>query len=118
MQLHSKGLLLKLRGLEDRAEAEGLAGSELGLLRSELEEPEEGEYYWTDLIGLTVLDSEGREVGRVANLFDSGAHDILVVRAGDREVLIPAIPEMVAEVDLEAGLLRIEPLEGLIPDAD
>jgi 16S rRNA processing protein RimM len=101
-----KGLLVDLEGVGIRREADALRGAELVLDRSELDELDEGEFYVGDLIGLTVLDEAGRELGTVAETFETPAHEVLVVRSGDRSVAdlyIPFTHEHVPEVSLEDG---------------
>ena len=88
----------------------GLLGAEIRILRSALPKAKRGEYYWTDLEGLAVRNTEGVEFGRVSHLFATGANDVLVARAGDgRERLIPFVTgQVVREVDLDAGSILVE----------
>ena len=65
---HGKGVAAWLEGCEDRDRAQALAGATVAVRRAELPEPGEGEYYWADLIGLTVVSAAGQELGRVAAL--------------------------------------------------
>ena len=67
-----------------------------------------GEYYWADLVGLRVETVDGVELGRIEQLFETGSNDVIVVQ-GDRERLVPYIWEQVVrEVDLEAGVMRVD----------
>lgn len=100
-----KGLIARLEGVGDRDAAERLAGREIAVPRSCLPAAEEDEYYWFDLVGLGVRTPDGRELGRVERLLETGANDVLVVRGEDRERLVPFIESVVQEVDLEAGRL-------------
>lgn len=105
---HGKGLIAKLRGCDDRDAAAAWVGAEIAIRRSQLEALEPGEYYWTDLIGLRVLGTDGTEYGVVAQLLETGANDVLVVK-GDRERLIPFVLEqVVTRIDLEKGELRVD----------
>jgi 16S rRNA processing protein RimM len=98
----------KGRRVTDRDEAMKLRGSEIAVQRSDLPPPAPGEYYWTDLIGLDVLDLEGASLGRVKELMETGANDVLVVQ-GDRERLIPFVKgPIVKEVDLEKGRIQVD----------
>ena len=110
----SKGFLLDLEGVKSRADAKALGGEELLLDRKELDVPEEGEYYVTDLVGLTAVDDAGEVVGKVMDTFETAAHEILVVREEvDRQDLyLPFTLEHVPEVDLLAGQVLIRPPEG------
>ncbi len=105
---HGKGVAARLGGCEVRERAQALAGATVAVRRDQLPDPGEGEYYWADLIGLAVVDTEGRELGQVVDLIATGANDVLVVQ-GDRERLIPFLPErVVLEVDLAAKRVRVE----------
>jgi len=102
------GLLARLDGVTDRDAAAALRGAEVALKRSQLPEPEAGEYYWSDLEGLVVEAANGMSLGRVERLIATGAHDVMVVR-GERERLIPfAIGEVVVDVDLAAARIRVD----------
>ena len=109
-----RGWILRLGGMRDRGEAEALAKSELIVRRDRLPELLDDEFYYHDLEGLAVLDTERRPLGQVVEVFDNGANEVLVVRHGEREVLLPFIDEIVVEVDLEAQELILDPLEGLL----
>lgn len=112
---HKGAFIMTLAGVADRDEAQALVGAELVLAPSELPALEEDEYYWFQLIGLRVLTAGGEELGRVAQLMSTGAGaDVLVVRRGQRELLIPATPEVVKAVRLAEGTMIIEPPEGLL----
>ncbi len=111
--------LLTLSDCTSRDQAEGLAGQELWVRRSEMPEVDEDEFYLQDLEGLRVVEyvegrRDGRVIGRITGILETGAHDILVVRDGTREYLIPvqsgfivSIGDDEVEVDLPPGLLEI-----------
>ena len=100
-------LLAKLKGIDDRNQATNLLGAEIAIEPSQLESLSEGEYYWAELIGLRVLDLQGRELGVVDHLLETGAHDVLVLQ-GTPEILIPFVTgPIVKTVDVEAGYLRV-----------
>ncbi|MDX1593745.1 MAG: ribosome maturation factor RimM [Gammaproteobacteria bacterium] len=104
---HGKGLVVHLAGCEDRDQAASLAGAEIAVPRSALAELGDDEYYWADLVGLSVVTHEGEELGVVDHLIETGANDVLVVR-GDRERLIPFTPgHAVLDVDLERKRLTV-----------
>ena len=105
---HGKGIVVRLRGIEDRDAAAELLGSEIGVDRDTLPEPEDGRYYWADLEGLTVVGRDGTELGKVAYLMATGANDVLVVD-GPVERLIPFVPEtVILDVDLAHGVIRVD----------
>lgn len=111
---HSDKFLVALDKFDNIDQVLELVGSELCLLRSQLPEPEEDEYYWCDLIGLAVETSEGESLGKIAEIFETGSSDIYVVRGGKREYLIPAIGDVIKSVDLKGGKVVITPLDGLL----
>ena len=108
------GVLLKLAGIGDRDQADALRGEPVWADRAQLPPPADDELFVADLIGLAVFDAAGHELGRVSASFDSGAHEILVVRNGTREFLLPLIAPIVTGVDLERGRIDCDPPEGLI----
>jgi 16S rRNA processing protein RimM len=105
---HGKGIVVRLQGIEDRDAAAELLGSDIGVDRDALPEAEDGQYYWADLEGLTVVHRDGTELGKVAYLMATGANDVLVVD-GPVERLIPFVPEtVILDVDLAAGVIRVD----------
>jgi len=108
-------LLLKLRGVDEIAEAQKLRGRILMVPGEELGDLGEGRYYHFQLIGMEVVTSDGRALGRISEILETGANDVYVVRdEAGREVLLPAIKSVVKEVDTSAGRMTVELLPGLI----
>ena len=67
------------------------------------------EYYWTDLEGLRVRDRDGTVIGTVAYLLETGANDVLVVRDGEREILVPFVTgDVIKQVDLADGVIDVD----------
>lgn len=99
-----------LESIEDRDAAEEWVGAEIAVERSSLPEPGEGEFYWADLIGLEVRDSRGERLGRVGQMLETGAHDVMVVERGEGEdLLIPfVIDRIVKAVRLEEGCIVVD----------
>jgi len=107
-QAQGKGVVAKLAGFDDRDQAAALIGTDIAIRREQLPKLKPGEYYWTDLEGLRVVNLEGIDLGVVSHLFETGANDVLVVQ-GDRERLIPYTRgEAVREVDLQAGRIVVD----------
>lgn len=112
---HGKGWVARLEGVEDRNAAEALRGLEIVVDRSLLPEPGEGQYYWTDLAGLLVENQDGRVLGRIDHLLETGSADVMVIvsdaASGGRQerCLIPFVMgQTVTEVDLDAGRLLVD----------
>jgi 16S rRNA processing protein RimM len=105
--VHGDGLIAKLAGIDDRDQAFALRGREIAVNREELPEAAENEYYWNDLIGLTVVNREGVELGQVTKLMETGSHDVLVVK-GEKEHLIPFADAYVTKVDLPGKRIEVD----------
>ena len=109
-----KGFLIDFEYVENRGQADSLKGQEILLDRSELDAPEAGEFYVGDLIGLAAVTGSGEELGTVQETFETGAHEVLVIRGegpGAVERYVPFTLEHVPEVDLEEGRIVVHPPE-------
>ena len=106
-EVHSKGPVAKLAGIDDRDAADALRGAEVAVTREDLGEAEEGTLYWVDLVGLEVVNGEGEALGKVDGLFETGETSVMVVK-GERERLIPFIPDYVRQVDRGAGRITVD----------
>lgn len=113
---HSGKMLLSLDGYDSITQAETLVGYELLLQREQLPPPDDDEYYWHDLLGLTVVTSDGVALGTIADILETGANDVYLVRnqATRHEYMIPAIASVISSVNLQSGTMLITPLEGLL----
>ena len=76
--------------------------------RSSLPRQSEDEYYWSDLIGLAVVNEEGMRLGTVANLLETGANQVLSVKGDDGEILIPFVATAIKQVDLQNRLIKVD----------
>ncbi len=103
-KLHSGTLLAKLAGIDTPEAAQKLKGRAVVIPRPEAGE---GRYYWTDLVGLEVVNEQGVVLGEVRRMFSNGAHDVMEV-AGDRERLLPFVPAYVKQVDLPNRRIEVE----------
>ena len=114
IRVHGQRLLLTLKGIENREQADALKGAWVYLPAEVLPPIEEDEYYWHQAIGAKVLLENGEEIGRIKEVSNAGAHDLwLIADAEGKEALVPVIDEVVLEMELERGLVVIKPLEGL-----
>lgn len=106
------GWVAKLVGVEDRNAAERLVGHFVGAPRDALPATGRNEYYWADLVGLTVVNEKQEMLGRVTELIESGAHAVVVVQEGEGEAakrrLLPFVGQVVKEVDVPAGEMRVD----------
>lgn len=107
--------IVKFEEVEDRTAADELRGLDAYAEEDELPELEEGEVFLHDLVGLRVETEEGEPIGEVVDVVRLPAHDAFVIHRPDGgEVLIPDVEEFVVSLDLDAELLRISPIEGLL----
>ena len=111
---HKNTFLLTLKGLDTLTEAEEYKGATLFIKRDTLVREDKNEYYWVELIGLKVYLETGEYMGTIHRIVQTGANDVYVVRDGEKEVLIPAIHDVVKEVDLDDGTMIIAEMEGLL----
>ena len=111
---HAGAFIVGLADFTDINQVLFLNGFELCLKLSHLPVTGEDEYYWRDLIGLTVQTDQGREVGILVDIFETGSSDIYVVRGDSKEYLIPAIADVIAQVDIPGKKMIITPLDGLL----
>ena len=107
-----RSVILKLRGLETRNEAEALRGAELTVPQP-TELKEDNVYYVHDLIGLAVFDTQGEPLGRLANVFNTGSTDVYVVEGARGELLLPALDDIVTEIDVADGRMIVDVPEGI-----
>jgi len=113
---HGKGWVVRLEGVADRTSAEALRGMDISVPRASLPQLEGDSYYWTDLEGLQVLDSQGQPLGRIDHMLATGAADVMVVICDvgqasglEQRQLVPfLVGETVLKVDLDAGLVTID----------
>lgn len=111
---YRRGLLVKFRGYEDRTAVERLSGRYLLAPIEHLEPLEDGELYYHQLIGLEVVTTEGRLVGRVREVYETEPAHLLEVKGEEGAHLIPLSERVVKHVDLAAGRVLIEPPPGLL----
>jgi len=104
---HGKSVIAKLEGIDDRDQATGLLNCSIGVRRNDLPEPDAGHYYFSDLEGLRVVHRDGRDLGRVAYVLETGANDVLVT-AGDQERLIPFVGTVILDVNIAEGVIQVD----------
>jgi 16S rRNA processing protein RimM len=112
---HKNQVLLWLEGVNTRSRAEELAGLHVLGDRRRFPKLPPGEYYWFQVLGLPVVnETDGALLGYLDHIMPTPGHDVYVVRQGEREILLPAVAEVIVEIDLEEGVIKALPPEGLL----
>jgi 16S rRNA processing protein RimM len=109
----NKFFLLKLESVDSREQAERYRGSNIYIKKGRLSRQSD-EFFWFELIGLPVYLETGTRVGVIRHIVPAPGHDIFVVQEGEKEILIPAVHDVVKEVDLENGKVVITGMEDLL----
>ena len=119
-KVHNDVLVVKLKGIDDRDAAMACKGKQIAVPRSQLPEPEDDAYYWSDLIGLRVKNKQAVDFGCIVDVFETGANDVIVVHAeatgpeGEQakskpqERLLPFVADVVLEVDLPNKTMLVD----------
>ena len=107
---------LWLEGLAGHERADLWRGAHLSLPESAIQPLPEGEFYWREIIGLRARRAAGREVGWIEEIWPTASNDVLVVRGGGHQYLVPALRELLVRVDLGAGEIWLDPPVGLLED--
>ena len=111
---HRAGLVARLSGVADRTAAENLAGALLTVPEDSLAPLPEGVYYHFQLIGMAAFSEDGEPLGEIAEIIETPGNDVYIIRKdGERDLPIPALAEVVVEVDIPAGRMTVRLLEGL-----
>ena len=109
LKAHSNGVVVLLDGVADRTTAESMKGILVGAPREALPTTEKNEFYWTDLVGLAVINTADERLGKVVGLIETGANAVLRVLSEDNvERLLPFVSAVVLAVEKEAGQIRVE----------
>lgn len=107
-------ILLKVKGIEDLTEAEKYKGLFLKIDRKDAKKLPKDTYFIADILGLEVYTDEGELLGKVDDIFPTGANDVYVVKNElGKQILLPSIPEVIKEIDLEKGKVIVHLIEGL-----
>ena len=107
-EAHNKTLAAQLPDCPDRTAAEKLKGLLIAVPRSSLPKQDKDEYYWSDLIGLAVVNEAGVTLGTVANLLETGANQVLSVQGDGGEILIPFVASAIKQVDVKNKIIRVD----------
>ncbi len=110
--------IAKFKGVDTIENAEDYRGKILYISRNDVK-LEKGRYFIQDIIDCTVYDNESGEIyGVISDVSSTGANDVWHIKKGDKEYLIPVIPPVVKEVDVDAGVIKITALEGIFDNED
>lgn len=114
VRVHKKRAIVKFREVKDRTGAEKLSGTYVRLTGSELTVTEEARIDTEKLIGLKVITKSGDSLGVLEEVIQTGANDVYGIRNGEKSILLPAISDVIIEIDLEGGRMVVDPLPGLL----
>ena len=107
---------IKFADIDDRNAAEALVGGKLYIDESQLEELPKDTYYVRDLIGLKVIDEEGKSIGEIKDVLQTGPQDIYVIKLPDgKETMVPAVKEFIKEINMDSKSVVIHFIEGMLP---
>lgn len=115
---HGNMVILMLEGIDDIEKAKAFKNTVLFMKRNDAKLPE-GTWFRQELFDCTVIDDNtGKELGIITDVSETGANDVWHIKTSYGEVLIPAIKQVVVSVDVEEGIVRINPIKGLFEDED
>ena len=108
-------VMLKLAGIDTVEEAEKYRNLYIKILRDQEEELEEGSYYVVDILGCKVNTDANQELGKIVDVFQTGSNDVYVVKDEQgKQILLPAIKEVIKNVDVKNKIITVHLLEGLV----
>jgi len=113
IEISGKFLFIQLNEINDLDAAASLVGCSIFLPSQLLPQLPEGEYYWSDIIGLEVVNQDGRILGKIESIFPTGSNDVYVCKNGKRETLLPAIADVIDKIDLKNGFMKVKLPKGL-----
>jgi 16S rRNA processing protein RimM len=114
IQPHRSFFHLRLSGLDSAEQAETFRGAEILIPKDSLQKEDEDEFFWHELLGMEVYLTNGEYLGVVRDIFPTGSNDVYVVEHEGREFLIPAIHQVVREIDISQKRMIISPMKGLL----
>lgn len=113
VDISDKFLFIELEGVSDPETARALVGCQVFLPADILGKLPEGEYYWRDIIGLDVFNEENKYIGKIAAVFPTGSNDVYVCKGEGKEILLPAIADVIRKIDVNQGIMIVKLMEGL-----
>ncbi|MGD0275579.1 MAG: ribosome maturation factor RimM [Syntrophales bacterium] len=113
MKFAGRGFIMGLEGIGDRSSAEKLIGAKILIPADKLPPLPDGEYYWRDLIGMTIVTEDDQILGRISGIFPTGGNDVFICEGADREILLPVIDDVIRRIDISRHTVIVRLLEGL-----
>ncbi len=113
ISVSGKFLFIELEGIDDVESAGRFVGSKIFVPKELLPDLAEDEYYWQDIIGLNVFSEEREHLGRIESIFPTGSNDVYVCKGGPREILLPAIADVIRQIDIRRGIMTVKVPKGL-----
>ncbi|MCX5853878.1 MAG: ribosome maturation factor RimM [Deltaproteobacteria bacterium] len=111
--IRGKFFFLEIEGIKDLEGVKSLVGCDVMIPADKLKDLAENEYYWRDIIGLDVMTEDGHFLGKIETIFPTRGNDVYVCTGGEREILLPAIADVIQNIDLEQRRVVVRLLEGL-----
>jgi len=108
------GVVLALHGVESRTAAEELRGSLIQIREDEVQPLPDGTFYHHQILGLIAWTPQGRRLGAIEEILETGSNDVYVVRNGGSEILIPSTSDVVMSIDLQSGKMIVQAIPGLL----
>ena len=110
-RVHKGSVIARLQGVDTVERAMALKGKTVQIRRADAKLPE-GAFFLADIIGLNVVDEDGQKLGKLKEVLSPSIQQIYVVE-GEREIMIPAVPEFILETNIEAGYIKVRLIEGM-----
>jgi 16S rRNA processing protein RimM len=113
LDVAGKAFFMEVEEIKDVESAKYFVGGKVFLPKDILKKLPEGEYYFHEIIGLDVYDEEGIFVGKIESVFPTGSNDVYVCRSGKKEILLPAIADVIKKIDVNQGIMTVKLIKGL-----
>jgi 16S rRNA processing protein RimM len=116
VSVEPRGVRVKLKGVRTRTAAEQIVGSLMFVDETDRARLPKGRFYVHQLIGLEVVDQQGKSLGKLKEVIKLPAQDVYVVDVGGREIMLPAVKEFVTAIDMSGGTITVKLIEGMLEE--
>lgn len=113
IDLAGKAFFIELKEIDDVAAAKNFVGRKVYFSRKFLKKLPEGEYYYHEILGMNVYSVEGNFIGTIESVFPTGSNDVYVCKSAGREILLPAISDVIKRIDIHQRIMTVVIPEGL-----